>query len=256
MATGPGWDRRGRLAPGTIAGERAASCTGAAPDVQAPFFSILYEKLANVAVFSLGAISLPSQNVDGFLPAHLPLFRAWARTQPSSSPSGGTPPSHWLERDHVPTWACALGPPVQSGAFPSFFVRRLSSVLLCDSTAATARYYPLEPCIYRGVDWNPCIAPHSRTAWQSDRTRLTRLPASATLQMVRISVLNDALKSIYNAEKRGKKQVGRRDCLDGVAPQGEGSCCSNSSHLPSAPGADPPRLEGCDQVPARDAEAR
>jgi small subunit ribosomal protein S15Ae len=36
-----------------------------------------------------------------------------------------------------------------------------------------------------------------------------RLPLFVILQvrMVRISVLNDALKSMYNAEKRGKRQV-------------------------------------------------
>lgn len=30
---------------------------------------------------------------------------------------------------------------------------------------------------------------------------------SITVTMVRVSVLNDALKSMYNAEKRGKRQV-------------------------------------------------
>jgi len=36
---------------------------------------------------------------------------------------------------------------------------------------------------------------------------LTWLLKYVTAAMVRVSVLNDALKSMYNAEKRGKRQV-------------------------------------------------
>jgi len=36
---------------------------------------------------------------------------------------------------------------------------------------------------------------------------LQLFPSSGKVSMVRVSVLNDALKSMYNAEKRGKRQV-------------------------------------------------
>ena len=36
---------------------------------------------------------------------------------------------------------------------------------------------------------------------------LQLFPPSGKVRMVRVSVLNDALKSMYNAEKRGKRQV-------------------------------------------------
>lgn len=36
---------------------------------------------------------------------------------------------------------------------------------------------------------------------------LDRTVAESSAKMVRVSVLNDALKSMYNAEKRGKRQV-------------------------------------------------
>jgi small subunit ribosomal protein S15Ae len=36
---------------------------------------------------------------------------------------------------------------------------------------------------------------------------LQLFPPSGNVSMVRVSVLNDALKSMYNAEKRGKRQV-------------------------------------------------
>ena len=59
---------------------------------------------------------------------------------------------------------------------------------------------------------------------------LPSCPTTAAATMVKISVLADCLKSIYNAEKRGKRQV-RRHCLP--TPAGPPSTITRPSHPPT-----------------------